>query len=149
MEEESTDSLAIAPRNLQSINKLQEVRVERDPETGKILRVIRPEGEEGDQNPLNDPLNDLSDEDNNKPVTGDRDNIIAQLEAQAAEEAQFEAKRKRPRQQSTREEEWLAELVEAHGDNTTAMFRDQKLNPMQQSEGDIARRLRKWKQKLG
>jgi nucleolar protein 16 len=51
---------------------------------------------------------------------------------------------KRPRQQSEREEEWISRLVEKHGDNYGAMFRDRKLNPMQQSEGDIKKRVRKW-----
>lgn len=132
--------------------KPQEVRVERDPETGKITKVIQPEQDEAYRNPLNDPLNELSDEEDDGQDGvdyGNEDNIIAQLEAQAAQEAELEAKRKRPRQQSAREEEWLANLVKAHGDDTMAMSRDRKLNPMQQSEGDIKKRLKKWKQKHG
>lgn len=100
-------------------------------------------------NPLDDPLNELSDEEEEQPQSKSSDNIVSQLEAQVVQEADLEAKRKRPRQQSSREEEWIANLVAAHGDDTTAMFRDRKLNSMQQSEGDIARRVKKWKQKHG
>lgn len=144
------DSLAIAPTSLQVSAKPQEVRVERDPETGKILRVIHTEEEiEADTNPLNDQLNELSDEEEEVQQSSNINSIVAQLEAQAAEEANIEAKRKRPRQQSSREEEWIEKLVEAHGDDINAMFKDRKLNSMQQSQGDIARRVKKWKQKHG
>jgi nucleolar protein 16 len=143
------DSLAIAPNNLQATTKPQEVRVERDPETGRILRVVQSDADEVNNNPLNDPLNDLSDEEFEIEAVKGSSNIVSQLEAQAAQEAEIEAKRKRPRQQSSREEEWIAQLVEAHGDDITAMFSDRKLNRMQQSQGDIARRVKKWKQKHG
>ena len=102
-------------------------------------------------NPLNDPLNDLSSPEPEDVVSKSATSkgVIQELEAQArAEEAQL-LKEKRPRQQSKREEEWLERLVEAHGDNYKAMFRDRKLNPMQQSEGDIKRRVEKWAQKHG
>lgn len=56
-------------------------------------------------------------------------------------------KKRRPRQQSKREEEWVEKLVARHGDNILAMARDKKLNPMQQSEGDIRRRVRIWKER--
>lgn len=147
--ESKQDSLAIAPNNLQATTKVQEVRVERDPETGKILRVIRPDNEDVNNNPLDDPLNDLSDDEDEEMHSSNASNIVAQLEAQVVQEADIEAKRKRPRQQSTREEEWIVRLIEAHGDDTGAMFRDKKLNSMQQSQGDIARRVKKWKQKHG
>lgn len=126
--------------------------MERDPDTGRILRVIQPEENVVEVNPLNDPLNDLSDdeeEEEEELQSIPTNNIVAQLEAQVAQEADIEAKRKRPRQQSSREEEWIAKLVEAHGDDVNAMFRDRKLNSMQQSQGDIARRVKKWKQKHG
>lgn len=98
------------------------------------------------ENPLDDPLNDLGEDGES---VGEENDIITQLEAQVDKEAAIEAKKKRPRQQSTREEEWIARLVEAYGDDTSAMFKDRKLNPMQQSQGDIARRLKKWKAKHG
>lgn len=143
------DSLAIGSGKAQ-VAAVQEVEVERDPDTGKIIRVIRSDAA-ANSNPLNDPLNDLSeDEENEEEFEGlADDNIVAQLEAQVAQEAEFEAKRKRPRQQSEREQDWLSKLVEVYGENTAAMARDRKLNPMQQSEGDLKRRLKKWKQKHG
>lgn len=133
---------------------MQEVEVERDAETGKILRVLHAEGTLN-RNPLNDLLNDLSD---NEDEDEDEDefegpthenNVVAQLQAQVEQEAENEAKRKRPRQQSEREQDWLGKLVEAHGESTAAMVKDRKLNPMQQSEGDLKRRLKKWKQQHG
>jgi nucleolar protein 16 len=138
------DQFAI--QNDRKIGKIlpEEVQVERDPETGKILRVIRRE-QAGDRlaNPLNDPLNDITEIDN-VPADHSPNGVIAELEQEAAEEAERLAK-KRPRQQSQREEEWITRLAEKHGDNVRAMVRDWKLNPMQQTEGDISRRLKKWK----
>lgn len=136
-----------------------EARVERDPDTGRILRVIRSDsGSEDGMNGgvrrkkrmrLDDPLNSESESDTaanalpartRKPATG----IVAALEAQAEEEAARLATRQRPRQQSRREEEWIAGLVQKYGDNVAAMARDKKLNPMQQTEADIARRVKRW-----
>lgn len=129
----------------------QEAQVERDPATGHILRIIRPISEEAQRenrkrlNPLDDPLNDLENHEQEvQPISSSVSGVIAQLEAQAAEEAHQIARSKRPRQQSQREEEWLRNLVEKHGDNITAMVRDRKLNPMQQTEGDIRRRIKVW-----
>ncbi|OAQ95767.1 hypothetical protein LLEC1_00378 [Akanthomyces lecanii] len=50
---------------------------------------------------------------------------------------------KRARHLSEREAEWLHKLVARHGDDTRAMARDARLNPMQQTAADIARRLKK------
>lgn len=130
-----------------------ETRVERDPETGKILRVIRDEDEMEvagrklrRSNPLNDPLNDLSDDEaeGNITSTAPATSIVQQLERQADLEGVV-SKAKKPRHQSTREQDWIARLVEKYGDDYTAMARDRKLNPMQQSEGDLRRRINKWK----
>ncbi|KAI5299087.1 Nucleolar protein 16, partial [Ascosphaera pollenicola] len=66
------------------------------------------------------------------------------LEAQAAMEEEA-LKHRKPRHMSQREAEWIEKLVAKHGDNVMAMVRDKRLNPMQQTEGDIKRRLRKWK----
>lgn len=123
----------------------QEVQVERDPETGRILRVLRPEESKQRYNPLNDPLNDLEDTENDETSKSNH-GIIAELELEAAREERS-LKKKRPRQQSQREEEWIATLVEKHGDDTRAMVRDKKLNTMQQTEADIGRRVRRWRQK--
>ncbi|KAJ5623978.1 hypothetical protein N7510_000287 [Penicillium lagena] len=129
---------------------LGETRVERDPETGKILRVIKDDDEievagykRRRANPLNDPLNDLSD---NEDILPDVSNsaIVQQLERQAdVEDKKVTAKK--PRHQSERESGWILQLIEKHGDNLPAMVRDRKLNPMQQSEGDLRRRINKWK----
>ncbi|RMZ85211.1 hypothetical protein DV738_g406, partial [Chaetothyriales sp. CBS 135597] len=142
------DSLAIPKARETGKVQAQEIQVERDPETGRIIRVLRPETDEdhgADDNPLNDPLNDILDEPqqgSSAPVKG----VIAELEREAAREAEAVAKR-RPRQQSQREEEWLSRLVAKYGQDTRAMARDRKLNPMQQTEGDLKRRLRKYNQK--
>jgi nucleolar protein 16 len=132
-----------------------ETKVERDPETGKIIRVIRDEDEieVGGRkikrsNPLNDPLNDLSEDEAADQPASQRANaksaIVQMLERQADQEGQA-VKAKKPRHQSKQEEEWITRLIERHGDNYSAMARDRKLNPMQQSEGDLKRRIRKWK----
>ncbi|EAW23811.1 66S preribosome component NOP16 [Aspergillus fischeri NRRL 181] len=132
-----------------------ETRVERDPETGKIIRVIRDEEEieiggrkVKPSNPLNDPLNELSEDEAAQQPASQRANaksaIVQQLERQADQEGQA-VKAKKPRHQSKREEEWIMRLIERHGENYSAMARDRKLNPMQQSEGDLKRRIRKWK----
>ena len=142
--DQSLDSLHIrsigtAPTSIQP----GEVQVERDPESGHILRVIRPVTDaQGKRNPLNDPLNDLSDSGEAAP-SHQASGIIPTLEAQASEEA---SRSKKKRHQSKREEEWIEKLVAKHGDNFRAMSRDRKLNVMQQSEGDLKRRVGRWKQ---
>ncbi|OJJ97011.1 hypothetical protein ASPACDRAFT_124981 [Aspergillus aculeatus ATCC 16872] len=150
-----SSATAVAQKNAAS-----EIRVERDPETGKILRVIRPEDDDEIEvagrkhkrsNPLNDPLNDLSDD---EEAEGDKamsaqqkqkadSEIVRQLELQADLESRKVAAKK-PRHQSKREEEWILRLVEKHGDNYAAMARDRRLNPMQQTAGDLKRRITKW-----
>lgn len=114
-----------------------EVRVERDPETGKIIRVIHDKKE----NPLNDQLLTDDEEDADmSEVGGETHGIIAELERQAAS-----APEKKPRKQSAREKEWIERLVSKYGEDTKKMSRDMKLNPMQQTEADIARRIKKWR----
>ncbi|PYI20666.1 hypothetical protein BO99DRAFT_381870 [Aspergillus violaceofuscus CBS 115571] len=150
-----SSATAVAQKNAAS-----EIRVERDPATGKILRVIRPEDDDEIEvagrkhkrhNPLNDPLNDLS-ADEEKEAGAPRSatqtqqadsEIVRQLELQADLESRKVAAKK-PRHQSKREEEWILRLVEKHGDNYAAMARDRRLNPMQQTAGDLKRRITKW-----
>lgn len=105
-------------------------------------------------NPLNDPLmtddenSDLEDEHEDETMggtdlgraEGGANHIIQALEAQAAMEPE-----KKPRKQSEREREWIAKLVAKYGEDTRGMSRDRKLNPMQQTEADIARRVKKWR----
>lgn len=50
-----------------------------------------------------------------------------------------------PRVQSTREQDWIGDLVAKHGDDYDAMARDRKLNAFQQTAGDLRRRVKKWK----
>ncbi len=125
---------------------VSEVRVERDAD-GKIVRVL--DGQKKRENPLNDPLNELdSDEDEEMEAgeewggieEGEGSGIVPQLEVQANRPVV-----KKPRTQTKREVEWLQRLVDKHGEDTRAMARDLKLNPMQQTEADISRRIRKWK----
>ncbi|KAK3684802.1 ribosome biogenesis protein Nop16 [Podospora appendiculata] len=128
--------------------RIQEVRVERDA-AGKIIRVIR------DANPLDDPLNALDDyaatnamaddgeewggiEDKDSHGRQSRPAVICELERQASVPEE-----KHLRHQSERETEWLQRLIAKHGDDVSAMARDAKLNPMQQTRGDLARRLKK------
>ncbi|RAL14300.1 nucleolar protein 16 [Aspergillus homomorphus CBS 101889] len=156
IEREREDSLHIksSATAVAQKNAANEIRVERDPETGKILRVISNDDEievagrkHKRNNPLNDPLNDLSDneeedEPNAQQKNADSD-IVRQLEFQADQESRKVAAKK-PRHQSKREEEWILRLVEKHGDNYAAMARDRRLNPMQQTAGDLKRRIAKW-----
>ncbi|RAL02046.1 nucleolar protein 16 [Aspergillus ibericus CBS 121593] len=157
VEGEPEDSLYIKS-SAQAVAKqtaTSDIKVERDPETGKILRVIRNDDEvevagrkHKRNNPLNDPLNDLSDNEREAAQLRQKTpgtSIVQQLERQADQEG-VTVKAKKPRHQSKREEEWILKLVERHGENYTAMARDRKLNPMQQSEGDLKRRIRKWQQ---
>ncbi|KAH8722662.1 nucleolar protein 16 [Phaeosphaeriaceae sp. PMI808] len=128
---------------------VQELEVERDPETGAILRVIGGQEDES-ANPLNDLLNELDDEQGEEwsgfamipePREGEETNpVIRQLE-----EAARNGVRKAPRKQSQREEEWLERLVGRYGEDYGRMARDKKLNPMQQTEADIKKRVKKWK----
>ncbi|KAK0615993.1 ribosome biogenesis protein Nop16 [Bombardia bombarda] len=131
----------------QGMLRVDEVKVERDAD-GKIIRILR------STNPLRDPLNaldsDNEDEDNDDieddgqewagidPDPSKRPAVIRELEQEAARPTE-----KHIRHQSDREREWLERLVAKHGDDTAAMARDPKLNPMQQTKGDLARRLKK------
>ncbi|KUJ19908.1 60S ribosomal subunit biogenesis protein-like protein Nop16 [Mollisia scopiformis] len=125
-----------------------EARVERDPETGKIIRVIHAKSR---PNPLNDPLNSESeDEEMGEEFEGfesekeEENEIVKQLEEQASMGAP-PAERK----QSDREKEWIERLVAKYGDDFGKMARDRRLNPMQQTPADIKRRVGKWKAKGG
>lgn len=161
--QQPSDSLHInssAKANLQLEPK--EVRVERDSETGKIVRVIRDDEEDDEieiagrkrkrSNPLGDPLTEIEEGGVNSSrqmqTTSESSpsDFVKQLEQRAAQEEEA-VKKRRPRQQSKREEEWIQRLIEKHGDNIQAMVWDRKLNPMQQSEGDLRRRIRIYKER--
>jgi nucleolar protein 16 len=144
----TTSKLAIASANPTALTP-SSARVERDPDTGKIIRVIHENTKKA--NPLNDPLmSDSEGEDDEiqdagtreKPAEGkeEANAIVRELEAQASMIPE-----RKVRKQSQREREWIARLVERYGTDTKGMAQDRKLNPMQQTEADIARRVRKWR----
>lgn len=136
--------------------QVSEVKVERDPATGRILRVIR------DSNPLRDPLNEIESPSSSAVLDKDKEEEEewGGIDSDSPEEA-ARKERKRPlvvrelerlanqpvekpeRHQSEREREWLERLVARHGDDVSAMARDAKLNPMQQTAADLNKRLRK------
>lgn len=142
------DPLAVTP-NSGAGSAFRSVKVERDAD-GKIVRVLRKD------NPLNDPLNDIESEDDE-----DEEGTINEQEESAGADKKgadgetkvvdlLEAEASRPteahkRHQSQQEREWLARLVARHGDDTAAMARDLKLNPMQQTAANIGKKLKIYK----
>ncbi|KAG0344773.1 Nucleolar protein 16 [Podila humilis] len=68
------------------------------------------------------------------PVTAKTD-VVRALEAQAANILKIE------RHASDGELVWAAKLVEKYGDDYEKMFRDRKLNPNQQTPGQLKRRI--------
>lgn len=132
------------PFAIESLEKatLSEAKVERDAD-GNIVRVISEEV----PNPLNDLLNDVEEEAEISQHYPEWSGIIhdeadTEVIKSLVEQAENPAP-KRKRHISEREAEWLEDLVAKHGDDTRAMARDRKLNPMQQTAADIARRLKK------
>ncbi|KZM24213.1 Nucleolar protein 16 [Ascochyta rabiei] len=130
--------------------EIEEIEVERDPETGAILRVTGQK--EQKFNPLNDPLNELEDSEGEAEewsgfamVPERRENEAQNPVISELEEAARNGVRKAPRKQSEREGEWLERLVNKYGEDYGRMARDRKLNPMQQTESDIKKRVKKWK----
>ncbi|KAK4897856.1 Ribosome biogenesis protein Nop16 [Elasticomyces elasticus] len=149
------DALAIGSLRRPGQLDVQEARIERDPETGKILRVIE-SGQAAPANPLNDPLNALDSEDEDemdqhisrnssyKGGKGEKTEVVRKLEEEASRpQAQF-----KPRQ-SENERAFVAELVAKYGDDYGAMQRDMKINYMQRSAGDLKRRVKKWRESGG
>ncbi|KAK5116948.1 hypothetical protein LTR62_006669 [Meristemomyces frigidus] len=150
------DDLAIAHVRRPEKIQVTEARIERDPVTGKILRVI----EDGRKsNPLNDPLAELDSESEDEvpfnqhastdvqyTTTGssEKTDTVKKLE----QEASLPKKKYKVRQSET-ERAFVAELVEKHGDDFGAMVRDIKVNYMQRSEGDLRRRVKIWRESGG
>jgi nucleolar protein 16 len=135
----SVNSLAVPTTKKQTKLLPGEARIERAPD-GSILRVTHAA-------PIIPDIGAASDEDMADEMTDDRQapstEVVRQLEEQAKRGVA-----KAPRTQSVREQEWVEKLVAKYGDDYKKMFWDRKLNPMQQSEGDIRKRVLKWKSRL-
>lgn len=138
LESRPKDTLSIPTSQKPSELGLKEVKVTRDPKTGAIVSVQHEKSER--ENPLLDPLNDSSDSEDEMVLESSDRGIVPELEEQARY-----SKPKRPRMQSQREREWIERLVERWGDDWGGMVRDRKLNPQQQSEGDLKRRVGIWR----
>lgn len=144
-EDEASDSLKIGALPKMEV---KEARIERDAETGKILRVV--DGiDEGVANPLNDPLNDIdSDSDDNNQSAAvpaaPKTAVVAQLEQEARR-----PENKYQRKQSQGERDFIEDLVRKYGDDYGKMARDTKINYMQRSAGDLKRRVKKWRESGG
>lgn len=142
------DPLAVAASRPKTTTGLQTAKVVRD-EEGRILRVVHET--QARSNPLNDPLVAL-DEDSDAEGALQRTNhdriehtdVVSKLEAAASAELAKIVERKKPRKQSQREQEWIEQLVQKYGQDTKSMSRDRKLNPNQQTEPDIRKRVELW-----
>ncbi|KAH6882469.1 Nucleolar protein 16 [Alternaria rosae] len=136
-------SKAKKPENI----AIEEIEVERDPETGAILNVTGTLDKK--DNPLNDPLNEIEDDDEEMEWNGfsmvpERPEEAQNPVIRELEEAAMNGARKAPRGQSQREQEWVERLVNKYGEDYAKMARDRKLNPMQQTAADIKKRVAKW-----
>ena len=132
------DTLSIPTSHKASELRTSEVKVTRNPKTGAIISVQHETSER--ENPLGDPLNEYSDWEDEEVVEGSSRGIVPELEEQAKY-----SRPKRLRMQSQREREWIERLVERWGDDWAGMVRDRKLNPQQQTEGDLKRRVGIWR----
>ncbi|KAF2765421.1 hypothetical protein EJ03DRAFT_208652 [Teratosphaeria nubilosa] len=150
------DPLAIASSSLRRPQsfQVQEAKIERDPVTGKILRVI----DEGAKkaNPLNDPLADLDSEDSDEEIDQHPDTFAASRsgsgKTDVVRKLELEANqpvKKYKFKQTEGERAFVEELVRKYGDDYAAMARDIKVNYMQRSEGDLKRRVKKWREAGG
>ncbi|CAF9903354.1 MAG: Nucleolar protein 16 [Heterodermia speciosa] len=145
------DSLAVAASRPTTSTGLKTARVIRDQE-GRILKLV--DNAEGWTNPLKDPLTAMDEHietegalNSSNRSTHDRigqDGVVPELEAAALAELAKITKKKRPRKQSQREQEWIERMVDRYGQDIRSMSRDRKLNPNQQTEADIRRRVEVW-----
>lgn len=160
------DGLTIKSSHNQHNLDLEELKVERDPKTGRITRILSLETASARSNPLNDPLFDLDsasdsdsspiaapdDQHSSRALRGNRplnsahagSDVIVELEKRAKLPA---AKHKR--RQTDNEREFIQDLVRKHGFDYDQMARDIKTNYMQRSAGDLKRRVKKWQENGG
>lgn len=151
-----------------ALSAVGEAKIIRDPETGAILEVI--ETKAPNSNPLNDPLNELDSDNDDKmkdqlPGWTRRGNqhgniedgefegfgnddgktdVIRALEARASMPA-----KKYKRKQTENEVAFIEELVTKYGDDVGKMARDMKINYMQRSVGDLKKRIKTWREAGG
>ncbi|CZT16915.1 related to Nucleolar protein 16 [Ramularia collo-cygni] len=139
-----------------------EAKIERDPETGEILRIIE-QGGGARANPLNDPLNDLDSDDSSdgeeilslRNQHGNTDSAVGGAASGKTETVRkLEAAANRPvqkykRRQPEGEVAFIEELVAKYGEDYGKMARDTKINYMQRSEGDLKKRIKKWRESGG
>ncbi|KAF2721919.1 nucleolar protein 16 [Polychaeton citri CBS 116435] len=120
---------------------IHEVEIERDPQTGAIIRVLGGDEEQKKPNPLNDPLNDLDSDSESETAerTLPTTDVVRQLEQQASL-----PEKKHRRKQSEAEIAFIEQLVRKYGDDVPKMARDIKINYMQRSEADLRQRIKKW-----
>ncbi|QLQ81607.1 hypothetical protein HG537_0F03680 [Torulaspora globosa] len=107
-----------------------EARIQRD-KNGEVIKVVY-----GKKKPDSEALN------NHNSDKSETTRVVKELESFASRPLQ-----KKERTQSKREEEWLERLYNKYGDDYKKMFFDKKLNIYQQSEGDLKRRIIKWKKR--
>ena len=153
----TSDPFSITNRN-ESTLVPGSAKILRDPDTGAILKILYDEeGDERDNGERRKRLHDPLGSDDEAPMnqhdllrlrkasdnaTKESSGIVPELEKRAA----LGAGRKKPRKLSQRDHEWIGRLVEKYGEDIPGMVRDRKLNPMQQTAGDIGKRVRMWKE---
>ncbi|QLL33995.1 hypothetical protein HG536_0F03200 [Torulaspora globosa] len=137
------ESGSVADINLEEVNSEGEYLEDRIPEgeariqrdkNGEVIKVVYGK-KKADSEALSDPSSAKSE------TTSE---VVKELESFASRPLQ-----KKDRTQSKREEEWLERLYNKHGNDYKKMFFDKKLNIYQQSEGDLKRRIIKWKKRQG
>lgn len=162
-EERQDDPLSIEGkrRKAAEVIDVREAKIKRDPKTGAILSVLDGDHDER-PNPLNDPLRAL-DSDSDEEMDERFDQHGSALNPAAAQNAtqpktdvverlELEASRPAPkyqRRQTEGEIAFIEDLVRKHGDDYAAMARDMKVNYMQRSEGDLKKRIKKWRERGG
>ncbi|KAK3058458.1 Ribosome biogenesis protein Nop16 [Extremus antarcticus] len=159
-EERVEDPLSIEgkQRKAREVIEVREAKIVRDEETGAILTVLD-EGRGVRPNPLNDALNEFDSEseeggegvDQHRGV-GPAVGAATQAKTDVVERLQDEASRPAPkyqRKQTEGEVAFIEELVRKHGEDFGAMARDMKVNYMQRSEGDLRKRVKKWRERGG